>query len=37
MEYLQLNNGMQIPAIGFSCYNAAGGDNYQIFFFIIAR
>ncbi len=31
MEFFQLNNGMRIPAIGFGCYNAAGGDNYQMF------
>ena len=30
METYKLNNGMEIPAIGFGCYNAKGGDNYQI-------
>lgn len=30
MENFVLNNGTQIPVIGFGCYNAAGGDNYQI-------
>ena len=25
-----LNNGMSIPAIGFGCYNAKGGDNYEM-------
>lgn len=30
MEMYTLNNGMQIPAVGFGCYNAKGGDNYQI-------
>lgn len=30
MENYKLNNGMTIPAIGFGCYNAKGGDNYQI-------
>jgi len=30
MESFTLNNGMQIPAVGFGCYNAKGGDNYQI-------
>lgn len=30
MNYFELNNGTKIPAIGFGCYNAKGGDNYQI-------
>lgn len=30
MEQYTLNNGMKLPAIGFGCYNAKGGDNYQI-------
>lgn len=30
MENYQLNNGMEIPVIGFGCYNAKAGDNYQI-------
>lgn len=30
MEYYTLSNGMKIPAIGFGCYNAKGGDNVQI-------
>lgn len=30
MEKLKLNNGMEIPAIGFGCYNAKGGDNLEI-------
>lgn len=30
MEYLKLNDGREIPAVGFGCYNAKGGDNYQI-------
>lgn len=30
MEKYILNNGMEIPAIGFGCYNAKGGDNLQI-------
>ena len=30
MEKFILNNGMEIPAVGFGCYNAKGGDNYQI-------
>lgn len=30
MENIKLNNGMVIPAVGFGCYNAKGGDNYQI-------
>ena len=30
MEIKVLGNGMNIPAIGFGCYNAKGGDNYQM-------
>ena len=30
METYTLNNGMKIPVIGFGCYNAKVGDNYQI-------
>jgi len=30
MENMILNNGMSIPVIGFGCYNAKGGDNYQM-------
>lgn len=30
MEFMKLNDGRSIPAIGFGCYNAKGGDNYQI-------
>lgn len=30
MEKYTLSNGMEIPAIGFGCYNAKGGDNLQI-------
>lgn len=30
MEYLKLSDGRKIPAVGFGCYNAKGGDNYQI-------
>ena len=30
MKNYRLNNGMSIAAIGFGCYNAKGGDNYQI-------
>lgn len=30
MENYLLNNGMEIPVIGFGCYNAKGGDNLQI-------
>jgi len=30
METYKLNNGMEIPVIGFGCYNAKGGDNLQI-------
>lgn len=30
MENYRLNNGMEIPAIGFGCYNAKGGDNYKM-------
>lgn len=30
MEKYRLNNGMEIPVIGFGCYNAKVGDNYQI-------
>jgi len=30
MKSYTLNNGMNIPAIGFGCYNAKGGDNYQM-------
>ena len=29
METFKLNNGMEIPAIGFGCYNAKGGDSYE--------
>jgi len=31
MTEYTLNNGMKISAIGFGCYNAKGGDNYQMF------
>ena len=30
MEYKKLSDGREIPAIGFGCYNAKAGDNYQI-------
>lgn len=30
MEKYTLCNGMEIPVIGFGCYNAKGGDNLQI-------
>lgn len=30
MEKYTLNNGMKIDAVGFGCYNAKEGDNYQI-------
>lgn len=30
MENYKLSNGMEIPVIGFGCYNAKGGDNLQI-------
>jgi len=30
METYTLSNGMKIPVIGFGCYNAKVGDNYQI-------
>lgn len=30
MQSYKLNNGMEIPAIGFGCYNPKGGDNVQI-------
>lgn len=30
MENYVLSNGMDIPVIGFGCYNAKGGDNLQI-------
>lgn len=30
MEYIKLSDGREIPAVGFGCYNAKGGDNYQI-------
>lgn len=30
MENYRLSNGMEIPVIGFGCYNAKGGDNLQI-------
>ena len=30
MQNYTLNNGMEIPAIGFGCYNPKGGDNTQI-------
>jgi len=30
MESYTLNNGMQIPVIGFGCYNDKEGDNYQM-------
>lgn len=31
METFTLNNGVKIPATGFGCYNAKGGDDYQMF------
>lgn len=31
MEYFKLNNGMAVPAVGFGCYNAKGGDNKKMF------
>ncbi len=31
MQQYTLNNGMNIDAIGFGCYNKTGGDNYQMF------
>lgn len=31
MKKYTLNNGMEIEAVGFGCYNAKGGDNYQMF------
>ena len=30
MEYFKLSNGLEIPAIGFGCYNAKGGDNLKM-------
>ena len=30
MEYFKLRDGREIPAVGFGCYNAKAGDNYQI-------
>ena len=30
MESYKLSNGMVIPAVGFGCYNAEGGDNLQM-------
>ena len=30
MVYFQLRDGRTIPAVGFGCYNAKAGDNYQI-------
>lgn len=30
MQNFKLSNGMEIPAIGFGCYNEKGGDNLQI-------
>ncbi len=30
MQNYKLNNGMEIPVIGFGCYNPNGGDNVQI-------
>lgn len=30
MEKYILNNGMEIPVIGFGCYNEKGGDNLQM-------
>lgn len=30
MEYMELMNGVKIPAVGFGCYNAKGGDNYKM-------
>lgn len=30
MQNYTLNNGMEIPVIGFGCYNPKGGDNVQI-------
>jgi len=30
MEYFKLSNGLEMPAIGFGCYNAKGGDNLKM-------
>ena len=30
MEFFKLTDGREIPAVGFGCYNAKGGDNYRI-------
>ena len=29
METFKLSNGMEIPAIGFGCFNAKGGESYD--------
>ena len=29
METFKLSNGMEMPAIGFGCFNAKGGESYD--------